>query len=185
MLPRFFFWFLGNLDHHNTNITLMTLRKRNIDISLWKMTKSNGFLHYVDRKTIFPFRNKNLATFGWQVQLLLNKFSNISLLFMPLPNRTKSRSCVCWIVEVKQSIKKLFVAEQVVFISYFILIPRCLRAFGRALQDEIVVMWTFFLPEKKTAFLLIHAQLRSSTCVFVSYSGNIHASLHGPLSRMS
>jgi hypothetical protein len=81
------FWFLGNLDHHNTNITLMTLRKRNIDISLRKMTKSNGFLQYDDRKTIFTFKNETLATFGWQVQLLLNKFSNISLFFMPLPNR--------------------------------------------------------------------------------------------------
>jgi hypothetical protein len=44
-----FFWFLGNLDHHNTNITLMTLRKRNIDILLRFLSKIKLWLHLVDK----------------------------------------------------------------------------------------------------------------------------------------
>jgi hypothetical protein len=55
---------LGNLYHHNTNITLRTLLKQNIAIFRLKITKTVGFLHNSIERGCSTSQNKNLVEFG-------------------------------------------------------------------------------------------------------------------------
>jgi hypothetical protein len=54
---------LGNLDHHNTNITLVTFIKQKIAIFRLKITKTVSLIHHVIERSSSLSQKKKLAGF--------------------------------------------------------------------------------------------------------------------------